>query len=277
VGGPNFVYPPPAIANAASGYGDPVQLDRMSPSALAAYPLIITRREPAEIRPPGAYALVWQGAYYQVWRRHEGEHWTATHRALTGTPPQQCREIGQLAAAKSSYFGPQEASPHNQLTASVTPLAVSIGVARAAHPKHWGHERQGLVMSSPGRLSATFTLPRGGLWDVWVQGQLMPTVELDVDGRTVASIGAQLSGNSLVPSTAPPIAVRLGAGSHSLWVTRGSVSSIAPGDGGAAVLDAIALTPASPSAGEALRSSSIANWRQLCGTSYQWVELNGAR
>ncbi|HEX3519565.1 MAG TPA: hypothetical protein VHT29_11085 [Solirubrobacteraceae bacterium] len=277
VGGPNFVYPPPAIANAADGYGDPVQLDRISPSALAVYPLIITRREPAEIRPPGAYALVWEGAYYQVWRRHESEHWTVIHRALTGTQPQQCREIGQLAAVKRSYFVPQEAFGPAQLTASITPLAVSIDVPRAPHPKHWGHERHGLVMSSPGRLSAKFTLPHGGLWDVWVQGQLMPTVKLDVDGRAVASIGAQLSGNSLVPSTAPPIAVRLGAGPHSLWVTRGSASSIAPGDGGAAVLDAIALTPASPPAGGALRSSSIANWRQLCGISYQWVELNGAR
>ncbi|HEV7163733.1 MAG TPA: hypothetical protein VGN25_10815 [Solirubrobacteraceae bacterium] len=277
VGGPSFVYPPPAIANAAGGYGDPVQLDRISPSVLAAYPLIVTRREPAEIRPPGAYELVWQGVYYQVWRRHEGEQRTVIHRALTGTAPQQCRAIGQLAAVKRSYFGPQGAFGPNQLTASIRPLVVSIPVARAAHPKHWGHERQGLVMSSPGRLSATFTLPHGGLWNLWVQGQLMPTVKLDVDGRAVASIGAQLSGNSLVPTTAPPIAMRLGTGPHSLWVTRGGASTLAPGDGGAAVLDAIALTPGSLPAGGALRSSSLADWRRLCGTSYQWVELDSVR
>ena len=35
VGGPDFVYPPPALAAAAGGYGDPVDLDRIAPAARA--------------------------------------------------------------------------------------------------------------------------------------------------------------------------------------------------------------------------------------------------
>jgi hypothetical protein len=276
IGGPNFVYPPPTLASAAGGYGDPVQLNRIRPDLLAAYPLIITRREPFEVRPPAAYSLVWQGSYYQVWRRQENEHWTVFHRALSGAAPsQQCRQIGRLAAVATSYFTRGAGGGQMRLTASVAPSVVSIRLDRAAHPKDWGHERHGLVMSHPGRLSATFTLPRGGVWNVWVQGQLMPTVELSVDRRNIASIGGQLSGNSLVPNTVPPIPIHLTAGVHHLWVTRGA-GTLAPGDGGAAVLNAVSLTPASTPAAGVLRSSPISGWRQLCGANYQWVELTGA-
>ena len=53
IGGPNFVYPPPTLASAAGGYGDPVDLGRIPPRALLAYPLIVTRRDPTSTRPPG--------------------------------------------------------------------------------------------------------------------------------------------------------------------------------------------------------------------------------
>ncbi len=53
LGGPDFVYPPPALADAAGGYGEPVDLDRVAPGALLAYPLIITRRDPAASRAAG--------------------------------------------------------------------------------------------------------------------------------------------------------------------------------------------------------------------------------
>ena len=72
VGGPDFVYPPPALAAIAGGYGRPVDLDRAPPAALRSYPLIITRRDPAASRPPSAYRLAWQGTYYQVWARRAG-------------------------------------------------------------------------------------------------------------------------------------------------------------------------------------------------------------
>ena len=69
VGGPDFVYPPAAAAKAAAGHGRPVRLDRLAPSVLAAYPLIISRRDPLASRPPAAYRLAWQGSYYEVWQR----------------------------------------------------------------------------------------------------------------------------------------------------------------------------------------------------------------
>lgn len=127
-------------------------------------------------------------------------------------------------------------------------------------------------MSHPGTLSASFTVSHGGSWDVWVQGQIMPTVEMAVDGRAREAISGQLDGNSLVPDTVPPVTVRLTAGEHSLSLTRTGFS-LAPGEGGQAVLDAIFLTPANTDPEGPLRVASPADWRSLCGRRYQWLEL----
>jgi hypothetical protein len=264
VGGPDFVYPPPALAAAAGGYGDPVDLNRVAPSALLAYPLIVTRRDPAASRPPAAYRLLWQGSYYQVWGRRRGAPAAKAHVPLAGSPSAQCARIGSVAR--------EAAGSGARVVAAEAPQLIGVPLAAAEHPAGWGHERKGLVMSTRGQLKASFRLPASGRWDVWVQGQIMPAVTLSVDGRRIASIAGQLDGNSLVPNTVPPIEVDLAAGFHSLTITRPGFS-LSPGDGGEAVLDAIFLTPADTDPRGPLRIAAPANWQSLCGRAYQWVEL----
>jgi hypothetical protein len=263
VGGPDFTYPPAALAGAAGSYGAPVDLNRVPPTALLGYALILTRRDPMLSRPPSAYSLLSQGSYYQVWARRPRAPAAAAHLVLRGAPAAQCASIKRLAQAAG-------ASPA-QLIAAEAPQLVAIPLLRSPHPPAWGRQRQGLVMTRPGRLVATFDLPTAGRWNVWVQGQIMPAVELRLDGRRLASIGGQLSGNSLVPDTVPPLAVALSAGPHRLSVTRGP-STLAPGDGGSAVLAAIFLTPAAFDPG-ALRAAPASHWHALCGRSYDWIEL----
>jgi hypothetical protein len=264
IGGPNFVYPPATLAAAAGGYGQPVRLDLIAPAALRSYPLIITRRDPAAPRPPAAYRLQWQGAYYQVWSRRAGAPTARVHLALSGLRAQQCVEIRHLASGSGG----------GRLVAAASPLQVRVRLRRTTHPKHWGHEHQGLVMNHPGTLRAIIHVPFAGSWQLWLRGQLMPTIALRLDGRALASIGGQLSGNSLVPNLIPPITVRLSAGRHLVTVRRAGVT-LAPGDGGAAVLDGIFLTPALASA--KLDSEPARWWRALCGRRYAWVELIGSR
>jgi hypothetical protein len=260
IGGPNFVYPPATLAASAGGYGQPVRLDRIAPSALRAYPLIVTRRDPAAPRPPAVYGLLWQGAYYQVWSRRPGARTARAHLALAGPRTLQCRRIGQLAAGKRG----------GRLVAAASPLQVRVRLRRTTHPRRWGHERQGLVMSHPGTLRAAVQIPFAGAWQLWLRGQLMPTVTVSLDGRALTSVGAQLSGNSLVPNVVPPIALRLAAGRHLIAVRRAGLT-LAPGDGGAAVLDGIFLTPAA--ATSRLYTRPLRRWRELCGRRYAWVEL----
>jgi hypothetical protein len=264
VGGPDFAYPPAALAAAAAGYGDPVDLDRLAPSALRAYPLIVTRRDPAAERPPAAYELVWQRSYYQVWRRRPHAATALKHVALSGRRAAQCREIKRVATAGRH--------PRAHLVVAQAPELIAISLAHASHPKDWGRQRKALVMKRPGTLEATFRVPAVGIWEVWVKGQIMPTVALSVDGRPLASLVGQLGGNSLVIDSAPPIPVLLRAGVHRLALTR-TAHELRPGDGGAAVLGAILLTRASQPSGGVLRRVPVAHWRRLCGRRYEWVEL----
>jgi hypothetical protein len=263
VGGADFVYPPPALAGIARGYGQPVELDRANPAALRSYPLIVTRRDPAAGDPPSAYRLLWHGAYYEVWGRRPGSPPATAHVRLAGAPSLQCTRIRRLA---------QVPGARGVLSAADAPEIIAIPLADASHPARWRHRRQGLVMTSAGRLSASFRLPAGSSWEVWIQGQLMPTVELALDGRPLASIGGQLSGNSLVADTVPPIPVRLAPGLHRLTLTRGG-TNLAPGSGGSAVLDAIFLTAAGVGTQRRLSTVPLAQWRALCGRRYDWIEL----
>jgi hypothetical protein len=263
IGGPDFVYPPAALASTAGGYGQPVDLERAEPSALAHYPLIVTRSDPSLPRPSAAYALVWRGSYYEVWRQRLRGVTAFAHTTLTGAAAAQCSQLGALAAHAPSSARTLAAAPSREL--------VRVSLAHASHPRHWGHERAGLVMSVPGTLRASFALPAAGAWDIWVQGQIMPTVSLAVDGRVVARIGGELGGNSLVPNTAPPVRLQLSAGAHTIAVARGA-AGLSPGARGAAVLDAVLLTPAGERPDE-LRSVAVGSWHELCGTRYQWAEL----
>jgi hypothetical protein len=208
VGGPDFVYPPPALAAAAGGYGKPVDLSRIAPSALAAYPLIVTRRDPSAARPPAAYRLLWQGVYYQVWGRTPGA------RLHQGSPPQA--------------HGPQ---------------IVRVPLRRTVRPHGWALSRKRIVMNGAGTLSATFTLPHAGAWELWLEGDVMRAVSVAIDGHTLGSIGGQLDGNSLVANPLTPLRTTLSAGRHTLTITRPG-ANLAPGDGGAATLAGIFLVSA---------------------------------
>jgi hypothetical protein len=265
VGGPDFVYPPAALAAAAGGYGQPVDLEKVPPAALLAYPLIVTRVDPAADRPPAAYRLLWQGRYYQVWGRRPGAHAALEHVQLAGSPRAQCATLERVARSAG-------AASAARLVAAQAPTIVRIPFQRSEHPPDWGHERKALVMGHPGTLRAHFALPAAGTWDVWVQGDIMPTVRLSVDAHHLASISGQLSGNSLVPDTVPAIPVELAAGAHSLTLTRTS-PGLGPGETGAAVLDSIFLTPARDGFAPTLRTVAASQWKALCGGSYQWVEI----
>ena len=93
VGGPNFIYPPPALAGIVPRNGYPVDLDRIAPARLAEYPLIISRRDPAASRPPSAYRLLWRGTYYEVWGRRAGAATAIVHFGLSGGTPVSCANV----------------------------------------------------------------------------------------------------------------------------------------------------------------------------------------
>ena len=99
----------------------------------------------------------------------------------------------------------------------------------------------------------------------------MPGVPVALDGRPLASLGGQLSGNSLVPDTLPPISLHLTRGHHVLPLTRPG-ATLAPGDGGAAVLEGITLAPRSDAA-DTLTVVRRVTLGELCDPEPESVEL----
>jgi hypothetical protein len=294
VGGPGFMYPPPAVAQTE---GQPANLDLIAPAALRSYPLIVTRRDPAAARPPAAYRLLYQGAYYEVWGRRPGAPAALDHLAPASTPAAgesatkasdtrtDGQASGQAGARASRLVGgrliecsrvaglAQLAETHGaQLVSARPPQIVPIDVARSLHPA-WAESRDGLLMSRAGRLTATFAIPHAGLWDLWLQGEIMPAVEVGVDGRPLASISGQLSGVATDPDTTAPLHVRFTAGPHRLTITRGSSNLLAPGSGGSAILDSIFLTPVGAGGQATLHVTPAAEWRSLCGRALEWIEV----
>ncbi len=262
VSGLDFMYPPAGL-RLMGGHGYPVDLDRVPPAALLPYPLIVTRRDPTASDPPSAYRLAWQGTYYQVWARRHGAPAAIAHLGLASTRPVECATVRRLARIAQAHGA--------RLVAAVPPELVSVEVAKGEHPE-WKYTHPGLVMTGAGRLQSTFEVPHGGAWEVWLKGQLMPTVQVSVDGRSIASIGDQLDGNPHNPDGMTPVRVRLAAGRHRLTIARGD-SGLAPGDGGWAILHEIVLTPADAPDVDTLHTTPPAQWRALCGGRFDWIEV----
>jgi len=242
-----------------------VRLELVRPGLLDPYRLIVTRRDPGAMPPPGEYALAWRGRYYEVFSRSaDAPREVAPGWAGLALRPAPCARVKQLVR--------RAARIHAEALATLLPAIVRVPLARAGHPSGWGRVRSGWAMQHPGTLGARFTLPGAGRWELWLQGQLMAPIDVAVDGRRVASIAGQLSGNSLVPGTLPPLPLSLAAGPHRLTLTRTGFS-LAPGNGGAAVLAGALLTPAGTPA-RALRVLPVeAAPSTLCRRRYRRIEL----
>lgn len=291
LGGPGFMFPPRGVVLT---HGLPVNLDRVPPAALLSYPLIIARRDPAANRPPAAYRLLWQGTYYQVWGRRPGAPAAIARLGVSSTAPAAIARLGRSSTSPAAAAQPGLSSTRTgwlpvpcsrverlarvarshraQLVAASPPRLVRIDVASARHPV-WANTRLGLLMSRPGSLEATFALPHAGVWELWLQGEIMPAVQVSVDGHQLASISAQLTGVASDPDTMAPLRVQLAAGRHHLTITRGTSSLLAPGSGGSAILDSIFLTPVGAGSQATLRVTPAARWRSLCGRRLEWIEV----
>jgi hypothetical protein len=261
LGGVDFMYPP-AGAALMGGHGYPVDLDRVPPRIWTAYPLVLTRRDPTTSEPPAAYRLAWQGTYYQVWARRPGAPVAIVHLGLSGRRPVKCTRVKRLARLAREHGA--------QIVAAIPPPVVRVEVARGRHPD-WRYTHPGLAMKGAGRLRSTFSIPHAGSWEVWLKGQLMPTADIGVDGRSIGAIGAQLDGNPHNPDALTPLRATLSAGRHHLTISRGD-SLLAAGAGGWAILHEIFLTPAGAPDVDTLRAVSPGRWRSLCGGRYDWIE-----
>ena len=264
IGGPDFLNVPPALLQTSKGHGHTVDLELARPAALARYPLVVTRVSPMAFRPPAAYRLLWQGTYYEVWGRIHGAQPSIVALGLHGSQTVGCRLMGHLAGIARAH--------HAQLVTDSHPQVIQLNLRRLHHSAGWYFHKVEFSMDGEGRLWSSFSVPRAGVYQLWLQGEAMPTMRVKIDGRQVASVGGQISGNGDSPDPLTPIRVRLGAGRHTLSIVR-SGFSLAPGAGSEAYLQAIYFTPAGFDGQQHLQTVPPAHWRSLCGAHLDWIEV----
>jgi hypothetical protein len=280
IAAPNFIYSPPRLAAVVAHHGDPVRLDTIAPATLARYRLIVTRADPRAPRPPSAYTLAWQGTYYQVWQRtRSAPAAIAVRRPAAATTAAARRKASCAAVREVAAAGRRWAALHNS---GAAPAAVSLAAARppvvafAGAPQltrgtHWRRRSFGLEMTGPGTARMTVAVPRPGTWMLWMQGQLMPTVGVVVDGRQVGTIAGQIEGGSLSGQVIAPLPVQLSAGVHTISIVRGP-AGLGPGEDGWADVRAVFLTAAGRGGRAAILRAPLSHWRSLCAARLQWAE-----
>ena len=227
--------------------GESVDTDRIEPTAIYEYPLLVLRRSPVRSRPPSPYRLVWSGRYYEVWKRP----------ASPAGPPPDHFGLGE--------GGEPSAAPPCGMVTGLGLLALRNGmrdvhILAAAHPP--------IYDATDGRLA----LPRRGEYEAWLDGSVRGSVELLVDGRRVGAARHQLENDG---GFIPLGHTVLGPGRHHAELRFGG-ADLHPGSGGFPRPEAgpLLFTPAGERE-DRLVSAPLARASRLCGRKWDWLEAVG--
>jgi hypothetical protein len=256
------------LRNPTYFYGHYFDLDEELLSFVEGYPIIVTRRSPAASRPPANYRLVYQNKYYLGWRR------TAEPQVLRHLPEQQLYSPSATVTCPALAPIVSGAPASTELMVATAPELAWFDVL--SDPRRSGGwvpdpTQAGAVTTvTAGQAEGTLAVAGGARYAVWVQGDFPRKVYVQVDGRGVGWVaGSNTPGQWLQAAS-----LRLSAGSHRVRIYAvGGHRHFGPGEwprGDAGTIGAVALQREAP---ERLRTVPLADWRSLCGTQADWVEL----
>jgi hypothetical protein len=230
--------------------GHAYDLDELTTSFVERWPLIATRRSPAESRPPSNYRRAWTGRWYEVWERTGAA--PAVHVPL-GRPP--------LDPTERLVCGEDD---RGSFVAALRPKPLIVPIADAALPAGWYRDAQNpqtLVTNKGGRIAVEFS--REGPGRVWLRGRAFRRLEVLIDGRRVGTV-RELNGPNQWMDVGP---ADLPAGRHRLELVR-PTRSLRPGDAQRDAIGPIAIVPAT-----APRLTRGAAALRACGSSADWLDL----
>jgi len=245
-------------------YGHYFDLDEELLAFVEAYPIIVTRRSPAASRPPADYQLVYQNAYYLGWRR------TSQPKVLRHLPEQQLYSSSNMVTCRALRPIVSHAPPGSRLVvAGAAELVWFNPLSDPRRPEGWGEDptQAGAVTTSTAGHAEGGLSVAGGRYAVWVQGDFPRAIHVLVDGRLVGSVsGSNTPGQWLQASS-----IYLTPGLHRVrLVETPGHRHFGPGEWGIGTIGAAALQRQTQ---ERLETLPVADWRRLCGTQADWVEL----
>jgi hypothetical protein len=232
------------------------------------YRTIVTRRSPAESRPPSPYALIYSGTYHDVWQRPVAPLTTVLQHLALGTATDagsvpDCAEVQRLA---------QAATPGGRIVAAPAIATAVVQLDQTDHPDSWevAGPRYLQPGDDPGTITADVTTTASGLQQIWLGGSVRGKMTLSVDGHTVGSVRGRLLsdvGYTLLGST------ELSRGPHRVTLHYGG-EDWHPGSALSKVLGLpigpLVLAPDTSSLGLTSVSPSLAT--ELCGKRWDWIE-----
>ncbi len=263
-------------------------LDSFPLSTLEPYRSIVTRRSPVESRPPSTYRLVWQGHYYQLWRRPaQPETTIVAHvslgeslkypycgRAEDGPYQPLCsvNPVGTPPCSQVEALGRRARAVHGRMVAYQRPEPIVARGDQTLWPAGWLHEveEHTLVPTTPGTATSHISVAESEPYELWLGGSFGRGFEVSVDGRHVGTVRNQLQPFTGYVHVAD---VFLEPGVHAIRLTYPR-ANLGPGAGWGqfTYLAAIALEPTLRPP-RALIEVGPAQARQLCGRKLDWIEI----
>jgi hypothetical protein len=248
-------------------FGVASDIDQFTERYVTHYRTIVTRRGVAGSRPPSIYRHVARTRHYDVWQRATAPATLIAHLSVgDGRQPAarpRCRDVRRLASAARDAGG--------RLVYAERPGNLLYSLAGLPLPPEWFVDPTDTTAIRPigvGRLEFPIRVPRGGRYELWLEGSFGRAVAVEVDGRRVGEIKDALNNRGVGEFVG---AAELDRGSHRVRIFRGG-RSLAPGDGGAnRLIGPLALAQADP-AELAVRTTDPDDWRTLCRRSVDWVE-----
>jgi hypothetical protein len=256
------------LRNPTYFYGKYFDLDEELLSFVEGYPIVVTRRSPAASRPPANYRLVYENKYYLGWRR------TSAPVVLRHLPEQQLYSPQATVTCPALAPIVADAPTGSELVLATAPEAATFEVLSDKHRSGgWVPDpaQAGAVTTiTAGQAEGTLAVSGGARYAVWVQGDFPRKVYVQVDSRTVGWVaGSNTPGQWLQAAS-----LRLTPGRHRVHIYAvGGHHHLGPGEwprGDDGTIGAVTLEREAP---ELMRTVKLSDWRSLCGTQADWVEL----
>jgi hypothetical protein len=264
-------------------------LDSFPLATLENHRSIVTRRSPAESRPPSNYELVWQGRYYNLWQRPE----SPDRSVLVHVPLGESTRLPYCGAAQSLGETVQPecsanpvATPPCERIRGLARRAGALGGDLVAHqnaapvvaradetlwPAPWLHDPEGrtLTPNDPGRLVSHIGVLSSQVYELWLGGSFARGFQVAVNGTEVGTAKNELSNIGGYVHIAD---VELEAGTHKVTLTYPD-ADLTPGSGNNSYtsLTAIVLQPTKPKS--RLITVPPEQAEKLCGRPLDWVEI----
>jgi hypothetical protein len=257
-------------------------LDSFPLSTLEPYRSIVTRRSPAESRPPSIYQLIWQGRYYQLWQRpvlpptrilehvplgeSNARPYCGNAEGAPSVPLCSADPVAVPACTQIRSLGEKALAEHAQLVAYQRPAPIVVRGDETLWTAAWFHEApaRSLTATVPGQAVTHIAVASSQIYELWLNGSFGRGFEVSVDGRRVGRVKDEFGPEHVAD-------VFLTAGTH-IFVFTYPNGDLTPGSGNSEFtsLDVITLVPQSPNE---MISVSPKQATQLCGRPLDWIEI----